>query len=84
VHLPNTIALTLLSEAFEQSKSSSAFVEISGTEATEYGKCLYLFDFCVPLNFVFFLFCFVLFLFLFVCLFVCLFSFFFCVCVCVW
>jgi hypothetical protein len=32
--------------------SSSTYVEISGTEATKCGTCLYPFNFCVPLNYV--------------------------------
>jgi hypothetical protein len=43
VHLPKRVALKLLWRAFEQSKSSSAFVEVSGTEATECGKLFLLF-----------------------------------------
>jgi hypothetical protein len=56
VHLPKAVALKLLSKAFEQSKTSSTFVMISGTVATKCGKSLYPFNFCFLLNFVFFFF----------------------------
>jgi hypothetical protein len=56
VHLPKTVALKLLSKAFEQSRTSSASVVISGTVATKCEKSLYPLNFCFLLNFVFFFF----------------------------
>jgi hypothetical protein len=42
---------TLLLNAFEQDKSLSTSVEISGTKVTECSTCLYPSNFCVPLKF---------------------------------
>jgi hypothetical protein len=61
VHLPKIVALMLLSKAFEQSNSSSAFVEISGIEALS-AVSLYPFNFLLSFEF---------------CACVCVFSFFF-------